>query len=874
MSKNYTSIYNIKDFLMTEVAPKYWDMTDVNHLNVGLLGYTTEIMSTMTDDVSNMVTNYMKEIFPNRAIIPESLYNYASLFQMEDLFAVPSQLDMIVFLLEDEIMKYGTVNDNQIEFTLDALTKILVENKQFMLDYDIKIICKNLRGQNVYSAIYDMSTRNELSKVRNPFVKCKTFHIEKRNYIGLFVTARQVDIRETEETIINNDKINMPVINIRYEDQLANFEVFYRSPGASDYTQLKKRLINSPPIKDEFCYYKFKNDNEIEISFTSKEFYFKPSFNSEILVKYYTTTGEEGNFEQYTGENIRVIPRSNKYYYNNNIISFAMVQSASINGKNKMTLDELRPLIVEKFSTVDSYTTENDLKLYFSGLRQKNVNVSFIKKRDDVFERMFGAYMLITDKKGDCVHTNTLLYSANTTDFDIEYEQTDRWILKPGHLFKYKDDSLDTVVLIPEKTIKSEKISELEKEGFVFSNPFLMAISKRPGSVGYYVNSCNSSHPLDYSYLNMETSLQFICNNIYVKRNSLLGEDDYTITVRLMPSSLFNKDSSIVDNTIKVIGVIKDNNNDSCYINFSYIGFINEGSFFEFVGKIKTDDYITNTNKMRAIDVKSMKNGENMVKTIPMNKCNMSILVFTKVDGEDHMEHQYEHLESFSEFNLSNIFSLDDEDNRIDFITPISIIRSRLKFLPGETKENFSLNIASTPFVRASYLNKEDSIFYLLDSIRTQYHNLSTIKDLITNNYSIDLKFYNTYGRSRTFTIGEEKELLNELNIKLKLYLSPTPGADSMTLIDDVKITIKNYIETLNETGTNGVYISNLIQVLENQHPEIRYLKFEKINEYPTTVQVIESVPINDVFYSPEQKRDFVPEYMNISLDDITINII
>lgn len=874
MNKNYSSIYNIKDFLMNQIAPKYWDMEDINHLNVGLLGYVTESMGTLTDDVANMVTNYMKEIFPNRAIIPESLYNYMALFQMEDLFAVPAQMDTVIFLLEDEIMKFGTVNDNQIEFTLDSLTKIMVENKQFMLDYDVKIICKNVRGQNVFSAIYDMSTKNDLSTIKNPFVKCKSFIIERKNYVGLFVTLRQVDVRETDETIINNDKINMPVIDVRFENQLANFEVFYKAPGAKDYTQLKKRLINSPPIKDEFCYYKFKSDNEIEISFTSKDFYFKPSFNSEILVRYYTTTGEEGNFEKYAGDDVRVIPRSTKYPYNNNIISFAMVQSASIHGKNKMSLDELRPLIVEKFSTVASYTTENDLKLYFSELRQNNVNVSFIKKRDDVFERMFGAFILLNDNKGECVHTNTLTYNANTTDFDIEYDQTDRWILKPGHLFEYKEDSLDTVTMIPDKTINSKDVQELEKDKFLFANPFLVAVSKRPGSIGYYINSCNSTHALNYSYLNMETSTQFICNNVYVKRNSLLEEDEYTLTVRLLPSSAYNKDIILFDDDIKVIGIVKDNDAESCYFNFEFSDYEQTGGIFEFKGKIKTDDYITNTNKMRALNARAMITGEEIVKTIPMTKCNMSILVFTKVESDERMPHQYEHLENLDNYNLSNIYTLEDEDSRIDFITPVGIIRSRLKFLPGETKENYSLNIYSTPFVRAGYLADEESIFYLLDNIRKQHHSLSAIKELITNNYSIDLKFYNTYGRSRTFVAGEERELLDELNIKLKIHIAPSPGADDTALVNDVKLTIKKYIETVNETGTNGIYVSNLIQILENQYPEIRYLKFEKLNKYPTTVQVIESVPISNSFYSPSQKRDFVPEYMNISLKDITINII
>jgi hypothetical protein len=35
--KNYSSIYNIKDFARNIIMPKYWDMSQINDLNAGLL---------------------------------------------------------------------------------------------------------------------------------------------------------------------------------------------------------------------------------------------------------------------------------------------------------------------------------------------------------------------------------------------------------------------------------------------------------------------------------------------------------------------------------------------------------------------------------------------------------------------------------------------------------------------------------------------------------------------------------------------------------------------------------------------------------------------------------------------------------------------
>ena len=89
--RDYSSINAMKKFAMEELAPKYFNMNETNDLNVGLLGYTTELVGTVSEDSFNTMTNYMNEIFPNLAIIPESIYNYGALFQIDNAFATAAK---------------------------------------------------------------------------------------------------------------------------------------------------------------------------------------------------------------------------------------------------------------------------------------------------------------------------------------------------------------------------------------------------------------------------------------------------------------------------------------------------------------------------------------------------------------------------------------------------------------------------------------------------------------------------------------------------------------------------------------------------------------------------------------------------------------
>lgn len=879
-TKDYSSIYSIKEFALNEIVPKYFDIGNVNLMNVGLIGYVSDLVANMTEDTFNSISTYIREIFPNLAQIPETLYNYAARLQIDDLFATPAQINLVLFVNEKDIINLGEKKESMIEFVIDSDLIIDIEGTQFMPDYNIIIRAKPYRGDYIFTAQYNISYKNSLSNLVNPYIKTTRITMNGNKYLGLFIKVRQVNKFEKSEQIISNDKINLPTISFEFSDQIANFEVFYKPLGADNYIQLKKRMYGTVPLKEPFCFYRIKDENKVEISFSIRENYFQPEFNSEILINYYTTLGSKGNFPEYKGTNVTVIPKSDVYLYNNNIILFAVPQGESHGGSDKLTLEELREKIIELISTSGAYNIENDLQLYFSNYKYKDNNsVFFVKKRDDVLERIFSAFSLFKDSNNDYYPTNTLNMNLYKEDFDLEYEQSNQYILKAGRLFKYDSGAIDKVVCIRDKKL-SDDLSTIN-EPFIFTNPFLMTVSKTPSIIGYYLNSLDTKLPLEYTYVNIDSPVQFICNSIQINRNAMLGEDEYTLTINLAPVSPL--ESPLVDTKgndlgkLKVVLAIEEDGVETCFKEFYLKSYAKASEIYTFETKIKTDDYMTLTQKMRVYGVKHRHTGKEEISLIPMFNAKLNIHTLYKYDNMV-LDHKFNNISDYIQYTMTNTYSTSEAN----FIIPLHIMRSRVKYMPYKYTDpktqkpvnDFYMYISSIPLVGAEKMKDYTAYSHFINSVFNQYSYLMEIVDKITNNYGIDLKFYNTYGRSKNFVVGEEGQLLDKTNISIHFKVAPVVGAIQEDLIRNLKIFIKNYIEGINNKGYNSIYISNLIQAIENNFPDVKYLKFVRINNYDSSVQVIENKNSDLNLLSKEERRDYVPEYLTISLDDILIEII
>jgi hypothetical protein len=882
--RDYSSIYSIKDFAVNTLAPKYFDMNVINLLNVGIFGYMTDLAGTIAEDGFNATTTYINEIFPNKAILPETIYTYASLFSIDNLFAKPAHLSAAILINEADIITYGTPVAEHLEFFVDSNLLMDVEGHHFRLDYDVKVKAKLYKGKYIFDAVYVSDFNNSLSDVTNPFVRVKELNYGSEKFLALIVKIRQVDYVEIEETLISNDKINIPTINFTYKDQLANFEVMYKALGSSTYTQLKKLPINSTPLTTPFCYYRFKDSNALELSFSTIDKYFQPSFGSDFIIKVYTTQGAAGNFPLYSGVNINLVPKSTKYDYNNSIILLGIVNSESAMGSDMLSTDALKNMVIEQFSTISSYTTINDLDMYFASFNYKHENnIMFVKKRDDVFDRIFSSFILFKDSLKETLYTNTLNYTILPAAFDHYIDQTVTYILKAGHLFKYKDGSTKSeLVMLDNAMIYDGTSVEASTEDYLYTNPFLITLTNNPVISGFYLNSVNKTHMLDYSYLNPNAIMQFICNKVLVQRNALNGENVYTFSLDILPT-LELPGENIIDpithldlGKLKIKGFFEIGGVEECYIDFTLASYDSTNKIYKYTATMTTDDYLTSTNKFRVTDSKTTGTGNVDIHYIPMVDAKINIKTFFKYETPLlNNTHPYMGLENLNLFQLTN--SYDTLDDKITFIQPMNMIRSTNVYedLGGG---DFQFYLSSVPFVSAREMMTSSVFSAFIADLQLQYNYLLGLLSKLTNNYSLDLKFFNTYGRSKNYVVGDLGDIvLDKVNIKIKFKIKPNMVAIEEQLITQIRIFVKTYIESnlnMSGTSTNNIYISNIIRKIEEDYADVVYTKFDGINDYDTTIQVVSNNTVNYITLTADEKRAFVPEYLNVKLNDITIAIL
>lgn len=615
IERDYTDNYSIKEFVTGDLIAKYFPDIDVSLRSVGMVGMTSELVSDVAEDSFNASSVLFREIFPNRAEIPESIYSHAAIFQLEDVFSKPSVCKFIIAFEEDAILQNTTKDPDTgiYYFTLDKDFTVTVEDIPYILDYDIKIRAVQKRFDDgdmdyVYAAEYDFSGyKNSMSDLTDPFIKIRR---STNGILALEVTMRQLTRTVMYEDITSNNRINMPSIDISYTGDLAGMDILYKTMADNDYnTQLKIYPAYSQPTTTPFCYYQIFDDNVVRLTFNGKDSYFIPKYNSSIKVILYTTEGAIANFDTYDGTNIKVMLSENDSSdYDNSFIKDAAVLSSSVGGSDRLSLDALQQLTVEQYRTATALTTEPDLNFFFANYKYeyKDSNILFVKRRNDVYERVFGAYILM--KRDDYIYkTNTVNIDMNLSD--MKKQENNIYVIEPGTLFTYKgtDNNNITFYHDPDKyktyyeeyqqAIKDgtipyiiagtsenevpgylknrvasfaefkqrkgyddkinvydktqeelEALDNPDKDQYLFINPFLIRFMKSPNLVTSYMTYVNQKSMLDYTNRNTDSFVQFISSMVQIER-SFISRDTYTVTTTIAPSTDIDPSYPVVNYT-------------------------------------------------------------------------------------------------------------------------------------------------------------------------------------------------------------------------------------------------------------------------------------------------------------------------------------
>lgn len=1045
VDRDYVDNFSIKDYAKNNLIDKYFSDIDPSLRTVGMIGYTTEQVANISEDVFNTASVLFRETFPNRAKLPESIYSHAALFQLSDSFSSASACTFLLVLEESAIVTNMQTNYDKdtgiYHFYIDKNTVIYVEDIPYTLDYDIeiKVVKKSndLSDDYIFSASYIISEySNSISTIKDPYIKIRR---SSDGYIALEVKCHQCIRTISYETILTNSTINYPTIDITLDGDIAGFDILYKTSTEKTYsTQLTPLVIYSQPITKPFCYYEMADEDVLRITFNTKDDYFSPEYGSEFMIILYNTKGAAGNFDVYTGTDISIVPSEEKYTYVETYLSAAKPMTSSSGGADKLSIEALQALTIQGFRTANALTTESDLAEYFSNYKYLygNSEILFIKKRDDIFERVYSAFIIM--KQEDYIYkTNTMNLSTNISEMQNPEETI--YTLEPGLLFVADNDNpgfadflrdseknalyyAEYLQAIEDGTIPyiedadpstipdyldrpasfaefkrrkgvDDKLSVFDYNSlaldqydnpqsgkFLYINPFLIRFKKNPNLISMYMTYINQKSMVDFTSQNTDSFVQFIMYQLQVQRD-FSDKKNYKFTLNLLPSISVSDDYpvinkvetgdvgnngvaekeyvlgdkyAVVDNDLRVLLVINDGIKNICYTEFYPTAYDIETGTFTFNGEIRTDDHITSEGKLRILPNTIYRNettGEyykvydndstlynrydsddtllesdipvdivtglindgtlkkwsetvNMTTSndilIPMSDITCKIYtiyrrLYSEIDGKLNLATDEQTNNLFASYDTSyNTYIWTNEystaSDPLTFMKPLNNVRSTLEFKdytltetvvdPDDQSETVSyiydimdMDMLSLPFLRWSIIKDTENLSYFMSSFMSQYNNLiDIINTSLRGQTSIDVKFYNTYGMSKNFSIGETSELLSTVNLSLSFDIWFITGTDLLSAIPEIKEFIKTEVETINVSGMNSLYISNLMRKIESTYAYVDHIRFNSINGKPSTYQAVKNNTVDLSELTVEERRLYVPELLVIDTADITIN--
>lgn len=890
VTRDYSSIYTIEEWMLNEIAPKFYDMEQMSLLNVGQFGMTNHVIGTVIEDQFEVVDRYTNEILPQKANLPDFIYANAALYGIEDFLARPSKSSMLLYIKEADILSKGVYRKSgqtiavsgrasyveYKDFVIDADMNIFVDDVQYSIPYDVNIqvstIDRNGEKEHSYIATWVMDNTNDVAEITNPYIKLYKAMWDNEIWVVLKLDIYQYVRRPYDNPILTNSKLNIPSFNLTYQQELCNFEVFCQSPGSTTWVQLKKQLESALPLTKPFIYYKIIDDETIRFSFANDDRYFIPDYNANIKVYLYETTGKSGDFrvpEDGIVPQVALSTNHEEFAYNRSTIVMASIGMDATGGRTRLSVQDIKDLTCEKVLTISSITTDNDLMMYaknYAAVHQ--TNPVFIKYRDDPAGREYGCFIRLDDGV-DIFPTNTPNLRIASTDVDSHFPSLRQYTIKPGKRYCYVDNVSTT-------TIRHMSDDE-ERADVEYTSIFLTIIQTKPNAVRYYLNSVDKTVSLEYAYINNLSFYNFIANSCSIWRNAIEGEDTYKIRLTItrvdgVIEGIHRADeihnNKNLANQLKVLMIF--DTNEGHYVEMSLVEKDEGLSSYTFEGFITTDDMIDDT-RISLTNLKSNETGEEQSRIVDMVTPSVHFCVFFKyLEMMENIPHVYNKVAIVEDYTLCNEYTPFAEE--FYFALPMSLTRSHMVFADmPEEDSGFGFLIKQIPMFGYDFIKDNNGRISTITNKLVNFHNfiLSTLMSDITPSFTINIKFFNTYGRSKMFYVNES-QLLDYVHLKIRLRVKFYGGVDQSAYLSKLQIFVKDFVENMNvvKEGTNKIEISVLHhRIHEAFQDQIEYVICEGFNDYGALMQVIE---IRGLLHS-DTTPETVPEFVTLKQEDVVI---
>jgi hypothetical protein len=501
---NYSDDSKIKQYISEVLMPRVFHDIPLNVLNTGHFSIINEYMSQALEQQSYTASFFFNESFITKAVLPDSIYAEAAIFDIGYSFATPSSCQFLLELKIEDIYNNATLNPDTglYEFILDKNTKFNLSNGNvYSLDYDILIQYKNIETSNRSATIpawnvqyTNLDSTNYVAKNKNVYITYRVTDV----WLCLLVQASEYE-REVH-TVVNNMTNGIPNGDkvITCNNHIAGFDVKYIDGNGNEQFLPRDHILpihSNVTDNDPYIHYIMDNPQTIRFMFQlNGNKYFVPKLNSSFEITIYTCHGESANFTAFKNdEQPQVITSSNKYSNNANVMKAAFVISGSVGGTNIGTIETTRRETIEAYNTANVISSDHDIDEWFKTFFFKNILYPFFfKRRDDPWGRIWSGYMALKDTDDYVFRTNTLHCKI---PYEVLYNNNDNTvssneiIIPPGWIWIYGDENRYTIIPYTKGdgvTVETAKTLSNISEKFIFSNPFGIRIQKQPFAIGYF----------------------------------------------------------------------------------------------------------------------------------------------------------------------------------------------------------------------------------------------------------------------------------------------------------------------------------------------------------------------------------------------------
>lgn len=861
MSIISTDIYELAK-TVDEVQKQHMENESDKTRAVGINGYFNDINSLHLQNAVIVASELANEMWPSRAKFEKNVISHAIIQNITDINATPALIRVFIGVPLNTVEKMLT-NDRII---LDKESKFYIGGFEYHLQYDLHLI-KNIIENNeiIYTAQYDVTRRNELSSITNPYITAPFIQIyNTEKYILLECELMQVEHNIVTRKLLTSNPIENKTFEFEFEEQLASFEVKITEKDEVTYLTPIFEGVGIDQNLENYCYYNYIESNRIRVRFDSISY--MPGMNAQIEVLIKTTHGTEANFEYNT--NIFCNIDSENYGYKN-LSLYLIIGSDSSGGADRKSVDELRKILPKEALSRGSITNTQDLLNYFNMLNNDTNRMQIQKKVDNQFERTYYAYLVLKDSYDNVIPTNTIdLVVAKDGEFDTHDNR--KYTLKPGCAIYY-DGSVGRI--ITDKSVLEEYISNQDLNKFVYTVPFTTVLTADPLYMSYYMTIMRYAYPLSFTYINANAPVQFISTNVVWRRGYIEDPTKYKLNISFTQNIIADKniinvddDGKLTYNALKVIAVFYNNGvYDNSNIPYRYFEGeitdydVNNLFSYDYYFEFETSDKLNDDAKIQILNTKIPGSDVEDYGYFSGN-VNVKIYVLAKFEKEYGRYDLDAIVPGLEGYTVTNVYSV---ENGLQFFENFSdIVTSTCSdySIKGDYETTKAFYIKSVPVVRYTYADNEQSVQEFIDELKYRKAYIDKGINLLENNFKIDFKLFNTYGPSRTYSLDKNgNNIINRVNLTLNFEVKLVKVSDTYTkqyIIRD----IKKMIEDLNDM--TNLHIPNLITEITNKYRpnSIEYIEFLGFNDYGPGVQHLYRNEYDDI--------TIVPEFLTVNTRD------